>query len=179
MKPYSRNEKIIFSAFILVFFCLLVLHPENYLYASDDDAVEAYSPNSAFEEPDTETNKYFILVETRVIDAQPMDDQMLDDLSPSLIAPVEIKISALQLKQKMLQDYNHSVCFKRCHTTNDFSASDYTYEQWCILIEKDGHSIFSEIPWENPDMKDNLIKYLMSNAKNATPEPAGIGVWKY
>ena len=102
---------------------------------------------------------------------------MLHNRSTSLSAPVTVKISSLQYQQKMIQEYNQSVCFQRCHSTNDFSASDYTNEQWCQLIEKDGHSIFSEIPWGNTGEKEKLIKYLTNNAKKASFESAGIGEW--
>jgi len=76
-----------------------------------------------------------------------------------------------------MQEYNQSVCFQHCHSTNDFSASDYTYKQWCQLIEKDGHYIFSEIPWGNTGEKEKMIKYLTNNAKKASFESAGIGEW--
>jgi hypothetical protein len=46
-----------------------------------------------------------------------------------------------------------------------------------MVIEKDGHSIFSEIPWGNTGEKEEIIKYLTSNAKNTSFESAGIGEW--
>jgi len=152
-----------------------LLHPNSTLNASDKHTIINNSSLTVTKMP--ETSEYFCLVETRIIDAERLDDQMLENLSPSLVAPVTVKISSLQYQQKAMQEFNHSVCFKRCHSTNDFSASDYTYKQWCQLIEKNGHSIFSEIPWENPGKKEKLIRYLTNNAKNASPESEGIGEW--
>ncbi len=179
MNPTFKNQKLKFSALIMTFFCVLMFHPDTILHATDSVEVTGFSPNSAFEAPATETNEYFRLVETRIIDARLMDDQMLDDISPALVAPVPVIVSALEIRRRDLQEYNHSVCFKRCHATSDFSASDYTSEQWCRLIENDGHSIFSAIPWENADMKEKLVNYLKGNSKNAMPDSEGIGVWNY
>ncbi len=129
------------------------------------------------ETPATEPNEYFRLVEARIIEAQHLDDQMLDKLSPALVAPRTVKKPSLSYRHKALQEFHHSVCFKRCHNQNDFSTSDYTSEQWGRLIEKNGHSIFSEIPWENPGVKEKMFRYLTNNAKNTTPAPEGIGSW--
>ncbi len=153
------------------------LHPGSTSNASDNLEIINHSFLTVTKMPETETNEYFCLVEARIIDAERLDDQMLENLSPSLVAPVTVKISSLQYQQKAMQEYNQSVCFKRCHSNNDFSASDYTYKQWCQLIEKDGHYIFSEIPWENTEQKEKLIKYLTLNAKNTSFESAGIGEW--
>ena len=177
MKFYSKNRKIRFSAMVIVILSVTFLHSGSTLNASDDLEIINHSFLTVTKMPETETNEYFCLVETRIIDAELLDDQMLESLSPSLIAPVTVKISSLQYEQKAMQEYNQSVCFQRCHSTNDFSASDYTYKQWCQLIEKDGHYIFSEIPWENTGEKEKLIKFLTNNAKNASFESAGIGEW--
>jgi len=175
MKFHSKNRTIIFSAMFIAILSFNLLHPNSTLNASDKHTIINNSSLTVTKMP--ETSEYFCLVETRIIDAERLDDQMLENLSPSLVAPVTVKISSLQYQQKAMQEFNHSVCFKRCHSTNDFSASDYTYKQWCQLIEKDGHSIFSEIPWENTGEKEKMIKSLCNNAKNASFESAGIGEW--
>ena len=179
MKQYFENRKSKFIALIIILSCLILLLSGIGLKNSISFAISQKPFSSPGESPENKTNEYFKVIGTRAIDTQPMDDQMLEELSPALVAPVTEKITALQLKQRLLNEYNHSICFERCHTQNDFSASDYTYEQWRSLIEKDGHSIFSEISWENPEMKNDLFKYLVNNAKNATSEPEGIGVWNH
>ncbi len=177
MKFYLKNQKIRFSAMLIVLLSLSVLLPGSTLNASDKIEIINHSSLTITKMPETEVNEYFCLVETRILDAKPLDDQMLENISPSLVAPVVVKISPLQYRQKAMQEYNQSVCFQRCHSKNDFSASDYTYRQWCQLIEKDGHSVFSEIPWENTGEKEKPIKYLTNNARNASFESAGIGEW--
>lgn len=177
MKQNFKNRKSKFIPFIITLSCLILLLPDMSLKNSISFATSEKPFSSPGKSPENKTNENFKVIGTRAIYTQPMDDQMLEELSPALVAPVTEKITALQLNQKLLNEYNHSICFNRCHTQNDFSASDYTYEQWRRLIEKDGHSIFSEIPWETPEIKDNLFKYLVNNAKNATSEPEGIGVW--
>ena len=59
----------------------------------------------------------------RLVGAELLDDQMLDDISPALVAPAPVTIS---LKLITKQKYDNSICFKRCHIKNDFFASDYT-----------------------------------------------------
>jgi len=162
---------------VIAILSLTFLLPGSTLKASDNLTTTNHSSLIVTKMPEAETNEYFYLVETRIIDAELLDDLMLDNLSPSLVAPVTVEISSLQYRQKAMQEYHHSICFKRCHSNNDFSVSDYTYKQWCQLIEKNGHSIFSEIPWENPGKKEKLIRYLTNNAKNASPESEGIGEW--
>jgi hypothetical protein len=177
MKFYSKNPKFRFYAMVMMMISLTLLHPKSTLNASDNLLPINNSSLTIAKIPDTESNKYFYLIEARVIDAEPMDDQMLEAISPSLIVPEMVKASPLKHRQRMLAEYNQSFCFKRCHSTNDFSASDYTYNQWCQLIEKDGHSIFSKIPWENTEEKEKIIKYFTQNAKNASFKSAGIGEW--
>jgi len=178
MKFYSKNQRIIFRVIIFAILGFHLFLPKSTLNASDNLLPINNSSLTVTEIPETETNKYFCLVDARIIDAEPMDDQMLEDMSPALVVPEIKKVAPPNLSQKMLAEYNQSVCFKRCHSTNDFSASDYTYKQWCQLIEKDGHSIFSKIPWENTEEKEKLIKYITQNAKNTSFESAGIGKWK-
>jgi hypothetical protein len=177
MKFYSKNQKIRFMAMLIVILSLSFLLPGSTLNASDNLEIINHSYLTVTKMPETETNEYFSLVETRIIDAELLDDQMLEDISPSLVAPVTVEISSMLYQQEMMQGYNQSVCFKQCHSKNDFSVSDYTFKQWCQLIEEEGHSIFSEIPWENTGDKEKLIKYLTRNAKKASFESAGIGEW--
>ena len=160
---------------IIVIFSLIILSPCDTSKASDNLATTCQSSFVITKAPATQSNEYFRLVETRIIDAQSLDDQKLESLSPSLVAPKSVKIASFQ--QREMRDYHHSICFKRCHGRNDFSASDYTHQQWCQLIEKNGHSIFSQIPWENQGSKEKLLRYLTTNAKKASPGSEGIGAW--
>jgi len=164
---------------ILVILSLVILPPGLIANASDEHTFTGHPLPEVTETAGTESNAYFRLVETRIIDAQPLDDQMLVSVSPALVAPQVKKISPLNYNQQKLAQYHNSICFERCHSRNDFYPSDYTYQQWCRLIEKDGHSIFCKIPWDNSDTKNQIFKYLVNNAKNASPDSEGIGVWNY
>ncbi|MDA3896910.1 MAG: hypothetical protein PF482_12285 [Desulfobacteraceae bacterium] len=108
---------------------------------------------------------------------QPIDENHLDAMSPSLIAPPVMKSSAKDHKRKMDQEFENSICFKRCHNTGDFYPSDNTAKQWRLLIDQEGHAIFSDIPWESPQQKEQILDYLLNNARNTKPGSAGIGVW--
>lgn len=177
MKFYPKNQKISFSTVVIILLSLMIFHPDNMLKASEDFRVNGHPLLTVKETPDTKPNEYFRLVEARIIEAQHLDDQMLEKFSPALVAPRTVKIPALSYRQKSFQEFHHSVCFKRCHSQNDFSVSDYTSQQWSRLIEQDGHSIFSEIPWEKAEAKEKIFRFLTNNAKNATPAPEGIGAW--
>ena len=113
-----------------------------------------------------------------LVGAALLDDQMLEDLSPSLIAPQAVKISLKEYKHKIKQEYDNAVCFKRCHIKNDFSPSNYTAKQWRRLIGEKGHTIFSEIPWEDSDKKEKILSYLLTNAAHSEPSTEGIGIWE-
>ncbi len=127
--------------------------------------------------PENESTAYFKMVDARVIDARLLEDQMLEDISPALVAPLPVKISKNEYNQIIKQEYDNSICFKRCHSRNDFSTPDNTEKQWRLLIEDDGHAIFNTIPWENPQIKDKIVMYLLNNAGNSRPEAEGIGTW--
>lgn len=178
MNFYSKNRKLNLSVMIILGIAGFISLNHGSLSNASDVAIISGNPSLGIKEiPAAEGNQYFYLIEDRVIDAELLDDKMLENLSPSLIAPKKITLSHSEFQQKALQEYHHSICFKRCHTKNDFSVSDYTYQQWCLLIEKGGHSIFSEIPWENPEKKEKLFRYLVNNAKKKSSEPEGIGTW--
>jgi hypothetical protein len=73
-----------------------------------------------------------------------------------------------------INDFHSSLCFQ-CHTINNFSPSDKTQKQWRRLLEEDGHSIFEEIPWDNPYQKNQILDFLIENA--GTYRAEGIGLW--
>lgn len=73
-----------------------------------------------------------------------------------------------------INDFHSSLCFQ-CHAINNFSPSDKTQKQWRRLLEEDGHSIFEEIPWDNPYQKNQILDFLIENAGNYRAE--GIGLW--
>ena len=73
-----------------------------------------------------------------------------------------------------INDFHSSLCFQ-CHTINNFSPSDKTQKQWRRLLEEDGHSIFEEIPWDNPYQKNQIFDFLIENAGAYRAE--GIGLW--
>lgn len=175
MKCCSQN-RFRFSLWFIFFVSAAFLCTGNISNAFDSPA-RFVNSSLRISQPQTQTKEYFCLVEARIIDAELLNDQTLDNVSPSLIAPVPVEISPLQYRQQAMQEYHHSVCFKRCHSRNDFYASDYTYEQWSQLIEKDGHSIFCEIPWENNGARKKVLSYLASEAKNSLPDKKGIGIW--
>jgi hypothetical protein len=74
------------------------------------------------------------------------------------------------------KQFNNSICFIKCHQPNSFSPSDKSKQQWEFLIEKNGHAIFEDIPWENEQQKKQIIDYLLRNSKGFLKE--GIGVWE-
>ncbi|MDA3897109.1 MAG: hypothetical protein PF482_13290 [Desulfobacteraceae bacterium] len=123
------------------------------------------------------SSKSFTLVSSRVIDAQLLDNQMLEDLSPALIAPTPVTISRKRFNQAVRNEYENSVCFKRCHNNNDFLISDYSEKQWRLLLEENGHTIFDIIPWKNAQAKEKILQYLVNNACNSGPSAGGIGCW--
>lgn len=112
---------------------------------------------------------------------QPINEEQLDVLSPSLVAP-EVRTkdpvnSFRNADREIAREFENSICFKRCHNFDQIHPSDKTAKQWRLLIEKDGHAIFSRIPWKTPEQKEKVLDYLLQNAGKSTPGPAGIGVW--
>ena len=108
---------------------------------------------------------------------QPINEKLLDDLSPSLIAP-RSKAPVLSDSDEIIRaEFESSVCFERCHQINEIHPSDNTAKQWILLIEKDGHSIFDNIPWESPEQKEALLQYLlkMRNIQNRNPPESVYG----
>jgi hypothetical protein len=105
----------------------------------------------------------------------PVDETNLDKLSPSLVAPDRKKTRSSVSPESL--EFEKSICFKRCHHSGSLQASDKTAKQWQLLIERNGHSIFSEIPWQTPDQKRKIVDYLLNNARDSKPESSGIGVW--
>lgn len=105
----------------------------------------------------------------------PLDEEALVELSPSLMEQLEKKEKSLPpLPQN---EFKNSICFKRCHSENDFSPSQKTRKQWIILIEKNGHAIFQKIPWESTEQKDQILIYLLRHARDANGIKEGIGIW--
>ncbi|MDA8404925.1 MAG: hypothetical protein M0Z56_12150 [Desulfobacteraceae bacterium] len=109
---------------------------------------------------------------------KPLPDQALEILSPSTIQKIPPPISPEQYSAMLKAEYDSSVCFKKCHSRNDFSPSDKTKKQWRLLIEKNGHDIYEKISWENPQKKDYILIYLYENARNPDFKAEGVGVWK-
>lgn len=112
---------------------------------------------------------------------QPINEEQLDVLSPSLVAPeAQTKDPVNRSRhadREISQEFENSICFKRCHSLDKIHPSDKTAKQWRLLIGKEGHAIFSRIPWKNPEQKEKVLDYLLQNARKSTPGPAGIGVW--
>lgn len=105
----------------------------------------------------------------------PLDEDEMIQLSPARIA--EIIEKEKTLPPLSLNVFEDSICFQKCHTENDFSPSHKTQKQWLILIEKDGHAIFQEIPWQSADEKDRVLIFLLKHARDANTIKEGIGVW--
>ncbi len=112
---------------------------------------------------------------------QPINEEQLEVLSPSLLAPEartkDPTNTSRKSDDKISREFENSICFKRCHSIDEIHPADKTAKQWRLLIEKEGHAIFSRIPWKNPEQKEKVLDYLLQNARKSTPGPAGIGVW--
>jgi len=122
------------------------------LWALENDLLSDKNPFLQVNIPEKVTDKSF-----RLVGAQIIDDQMLEHLSPALVAPAPVIISLKERKQIIKQNYDNSICFKRCHSRNDFSAGAYTVKQWRLLIEKDGRAVFCKIPWGNSHEKEKVF----------------------
>lgn len=166
MEYVLRYLRIYVYVLITVFFFLMFSHYSNAFRPMDNEDLSENSP-SLVDQSDKGEEGHL----------QPINERLLDDLSPSLIAP-ERKASVLFDENEIIRtEFENSICFKQCHQTDEFSPSDNTAKQWIILIEKNGHSIFSDIPWESAEQKESILQYLLKNAKHSKPESAGIGVW--
>lgn len=107
---------------------------------------------------------------------KPLDDQALLEYSPSTIEKLEKMDIQKQLQFKS-SPFSESICFKKCHQSNDFSPADKTRRQWQLLIGENGHAVFKKIPWKNSRQKKHILQYLLKHAQNASTGPEGIGVW--
>ena len=161
---YSRFLSIFFVVFL---FLLTFPGGSNALRPLGDDDLSHNSPSLVNEKIVLDSDTHL----------QPIDENQLDAMSPSLIAPPVIRISSQEYIQIMNQKFENSVCFKQCHHKNDFYPSDHTAKQWRLLIKENGHAIFGKIPWENSQQKEDILNYLLQNARKSKPDAAGIGVW--
>lgn len=167
MTPLKRFQRIHILVLIIVLFIISLPQLSSALRPLTNDDLTDSSPSLVDNESD------------RKIDTplQPINENQLDEMSPSLIAPPVITVSSKELQNKMDQEFENSICFKRCHKSGDFYPSDNTAKQWRLLIEQGGHTIFSEIPWKSQQQKNEIIDYLLNNARKSRPGSAGIGVW--
>jgi hypothetical protein len=136
--------------FLTLLFPLLLLDSNGKLLANEHNPfLKIVAMNEA-------SSKSFTLVSSRVIDAQLLDNQMLEDLSPALIAPTPVTISRKRFNQAVRNEYE---------------------KQWRLLLEENGHTIFDIIPWKNAQAKEKILQYLVNNACNSGPSAGGIGCW--
>ncbi len=173
MKLFTQSRVIQACIFIISFSFIILFSPDKSIKALGNEMQSGQNPFLIVEKSEKEADNYF-----RLVDAQILDDQTLDDLSPALVASAPVKVSLRDCDRIIRQEYDNSICFKRCHIKNDFAAPDYTEKQWRLLIEENGHALFSEIPWENPDKKEKILSYLLDNAVYSGPTSEGIGVWE-
>jgi len=123
---------------------------------------------------------FLSMITPRPSDAlKPLDDQKLQDLSPSLKEEIKIAAStvAADSRQTIRQPAVLATCFFKCHKKTDFRASDKTKRQWLLLIGKNGHDIFAPIPWKSGAEKKRVLEFLLKHASNARSGSEGIGVW--
>lgn len=174
-KLLSGSKRWFFLVCILFFFVsFFILHgQEGSLWALENKPLSDKNPVLQVKVLKDATSKPFRLIEPQII-----DDQMLENISPALVAPAPVIISQKKRTQIIQQNYERSVCFKRCHNRNDFSAGAYTLKQWRLLIEKDGHALFCKIPWDDSYEKEKILKYLLKTASSQRPAPEGIGIWE-
>jgi hypothetical protein len=168
MKAFTRIRYLCLPATIFLVVFLFMPCQSQALRPLDDKGLVQSSPDLVENQSGTESGSRLT----------PINENQLDELSPSLTAP-EKKITDAPINTHPIidQDFRESVCFKRCHSVTDFNPSDNTARQWRLLIGDDGHALFEEIPWENLQEKEEILNYLLNNSKNTSPAPAGIGVW--
>jgi len=104
-----------------------------------------------------------------------LDEDEMVELSPARIETIKEKEKSLPPIPK--NEFENSICFKRCHQPSDFSPSHKTRKQWLLLIEKEGHAIFEKIPWQSSEHKDRVLIFLLRHAKDESSVKEGIGVW--
>ena len=167
MAAYIRNGGIYILILLIVLIPPFFPRISSALRALNADDLKNNSPSLVEKQEIEEPGSHLL----------PLDEKLLDDLSPSLVAPVGRKISSQEYRRQQRMEFEKSVCFKRCHQPNDIYASDHTEKQWRLIIEQDGHAIFSEIFWESPEQKAAVLNFLLKYTKNAKIESAGIGVW--
>ncbi len=107
---------------------------------------------------------------------RPLDDQSLITYSPATVAKA-VKAAKAEKHHYTHFQFNHSVCFQKCHRKTEFSPSSKTRKQWWLLIEDNGHDIFKPIQWKSPEQKKRILEFLLQHAKDAGPDNEGIGVW--
>jgi hypothetical protein len=167
MAPLIRIRSIHILILIVALFTILFPQFSSALRPLSNEDLTDSSPSLVDKESDRKEDSTL----------QPINENQLDQMSPSLIAPPIVRISSQEYNSIMDQAFEDSICFKRCHKSSDFHPSDNTAKQWRLLIDQEGHAIFSEIPWESPQQKEEMLDYLFNNARNSKPESAGIGVW--
>jgi hypothetical protein len=165
MNSLNKIFIAVFFTLILSFVYVLIPSPSIALKPLDDDALIHNSPSNQIAS---------VKKQDQVL--KPLDEEALDVLSPATTAPPPI--SREEYSAVVKAGYDSSVCFKKCHHSDDFSPSDKTRKQWQVLIEKNGHDIFKQIIWENPLQKEYVLIYLYENAKNPDFKAEGVGVWK-
>lgn len=109
------------------------------------------------------------------VEETPITDQEEVLVAESKTAPATPEEKPRTLLKFNKDDFENSVCFRRCHQLNNFTPSEKTEQQWRMLIEKNGHDIFKKIVWESPDQKEQTLFYLINHA--GSPGDEGIGVW--
>ncbi|MBC2717698.1 MAG: hypothetical protein HF978_20540 [Desulfobacteraceae bacterium] len=167
MEDFVHFRNIHILVLMIFLFSLSFPQYSSALRSIDDEDLSEKSTSLVKKQSDNKSGSHL----------QPINENQLDDLSPALIAPKTVKISSQEYEQILNQEFDNSICFKRCHNKNDIKPSDNTVKQWRLLIEEDGHAIFGKILWENDKQKEAVLNYLFNNAGNSKPEPAGIGVW--
>lgn len=105
----------------------------------------------------------------------PLDKDEMAKPLPARMEEIEEKEKALPPIPK--DEFESSICFKRCHKPDDFSPSQKTRKQWVLLIESEGHAVFEKIPWESPEQKDRVLVFLLRHARDKGDIEEGIGLW--
>ncbi|MCD6585108.1 MAG: hypothetical protein J7K96_05030 [Desulfobacteraceae bacterium] len=95
------------SGFILIFLCLLIFPRISSAFRPLNNAeLTDSSPSLVVKNTVLKLNSHL----------QPIDEDQLEELFSSLVAPVKVKISAQEYNQRINLEFDHSICFKRCHS---------------------------------------------------------------